>query len=91
LTNLRIIYRATERLSLDEIKKEGDRLAFSSTTKSVPPGQQYKPDLPMPRRLEPQERRISFLKKVEDIKVVADYLFGEPDASPSPLEKSASI
>jgi histidine kinase/DNA gyrase B/HSP90-like ATPase len=74
---------AGERLSLEEIKTRSAHLPFNKTTKSVPQGEQYKPELPMPKRLEPRQRRISFVKKVEDIRKVAEYLFGEADAAPS--------
>jgi hypothetical protein len=74
---------AGERLSFEQIKAEAGHLVFNTTTKSVPPGEQYKPELPMPRRLEPRHRRISFVKKVEDIRAVAEYLFGEADAAPN--------
>lgn len=74
---------AGEPLSLDEIKIESTHLLFNATTKSVPPGEQYKPELPMPRKLESRQRRISFIKTVEEIRKVADYLFGEAEASPS--------
>ena len=37
----------------------------------------------MPKKLEPRQRRISFVKSVEDIRTVAEYLFGEADADPS--------
>jgi histidine kinase/DNA gyrase B/HSP90-like ATPase len=75
--------KAGERLTLEEIKAESDHVAFNATTKSVPPGEQYRPELPMPKKLEPRQRRISFVKSVEDIKTVAEYLFGEADADPS--------
>lgn len=70
-------------LSLDQIKAESVHLVFNATTKSVPPGLQYKPELPMPRKLDFRQRRISYVKPVEEVKRVAEYLFGESDASPS--------
>ena len=45
------IISAGEPLSFDDVKIASNQLKFSSTTRSVPPGEQYKPDLPLPRRL----------------------------------------
>ncbi|KKL84912.1 hypothetical protein LCGC14_1959980 [marine sediment metagenome] len=69
-------------LSFNEIKTETQRLHLNPTTRSFPPGEQYKPDLPLPKRLEPTRRRISFIKHVADIKAVAEY-FGDIDMEPS--------
>jgi len=71
-----------ERLSLVGIKARAQDLPFSATLKSLPPGDQYKPDLPFPPRLEPTKRRISFVKEVAKIRTVATY-FGDPDIEPS--------
>jgi hypothetical protein len=80
--------KAGERLSLEEIKVESKNLVFNTTTKSIPPGEQYKPALPMPRKLEPRQRRISFVKGVEEIRTVAEYVVGEADADPSTVGES---
>lgn len=74
---------AGEPLNLEEIKARSAHIVFNKTAKSVPSGEQFKPDLPMPKKLEPRVRRISFVKKVEEIRRVAEYLFGEVDAAPS--------
>lgn len=74
---------AGELLSLEEIKAKSTQIVFNATTKSVPPGEQYKPELPMPKKLEPRKRRISFVKGVEEIQTVAKYLLGEANADPS--------
>jgi Histidine kinase-, DNA gyrase B-, and HSP90-like ATPase len=83
LDESRSYLKAGERLTLEEIKSESAHLVFNSTTKSVPPGEQFRPELPMPKKLEPRQRRISFVKSVEDIRTVAEYLIGEADADPS--------
>jgi hypothetical protein len=70
-------------LSLEEIKTEAKKLSFSETTRSVPQGSQFKPSLPLPKKLEPQKRRISFTKDVGEVKAVADYLFKDENADPS--------
>ena len=69
------------RLSLVEIKAEAQRLPFSTTIRSFPPGDQYKPKLPLPPRLEPTKRRISFVKEVAKIRTVAEFL-GDLDMEP---------
>jgi len=70
-------------VSLEEIKIRAKDLPFSSTVRSVPPGEQYKPPLPMPKRLESEQRRISFIKNIADVRTVADYLFQDENADPS--------
>jgi hypothetical protein len=70
-------------LSLEDIQDEAANLKFTSTTTSVPPGQQYKPQLPMPPKLEPRVRRISFIKTIGEVQLVAEHLFDDPDADPS--------
>jgi hypothetical protein len=64
-------------LTLEQIKIESAHLQFSATTTSVPPGEQYKPQLPLPKKMEPRMRRISFVKTVEEVEAVSDHLFNE--------------
>ena len=68
-------------LSLPELKASNAQLTFS-TTRTLPPGHQYKPKLPRPPKLEPTTRRITFVKEVEKITLVADYL-GDSEMKPS--------
>ena len=70
-------------LPFDEVKEKAKTLQFSSTRKSVPKGDQYKPTLPAPRKLESRKRRISFVKNIEDVKCVAEHLFEDEDTAPS--------
>lgn len=70
------------RLSLTEIKTESQRLTFNATKRSIPPGDLYKPELPLPSIIEPMKRRISFVKEAAKIKKVAQY-FGDSDMEPS--------
>ena len=72
--------------SLEELKLETEELTFSSTRRE-PLGSQFKPKLPMPTRIEPTKRRISFVKEVEDINTVAEYI-GEPEMKPSEVGES---
>jgi hypothetical protein len=37
----------------------------------------------LPKRPEPQTRRITFVKQVEEVKIVAEHLFEDPDVDPS--------
>ena len=73
-------------LSLEELKETAAGLAFSNT-RTLPPGSQYKPRLPMPPRVEPTKRRITFVKEVARIKAVAEY-FDDPDMQPSEVGES---
>ena len=77
------IVAAGEPLSFEEIKRESKRLKFASTTRTVPAGDQYKPALPLPRKLDPRMRRISFVKEVDQVRTVARYLLKDADASPT--------
>jgi len=72
-----------EAIPFDEVKTEAARLPFHSTTKTVPKGDQYKPELPLPKKLEARKRRISFVKDVEEVESVAVHLFDDKDADPS--------
>ena len=68
-------------LSLEELKARTEQLTFSNT-RTLPPGEQYKPKLPLPARREQTTRRISFVKDISKIKTVANYL-GDSDMQPS--------
>ena len=70
-------------LPFDELKQQSAHLTFTATTTSVPPGEQYKPQLPMPAKLEPRMKRICFTKTIEEVRAVAEHLFDDPDADPS--------
>ena len=69
------------RLSLEELKQKGEELPFRKT-RTLPPGIQYKPRLPLPPRIEPTKRRISFVKDIAKIKAIAEYI-DDPDLPPS--------
>lgn len=72
-----------DRLSIEEIKERAANLPFSVTKRSIPPGKQYKPSLPVPKKVESQQRRISFIKDIDEVKTVADYLFQDETTDPS--------
>jgi len=70
-------------LSLDEIKAESKKLQFNVTKHSALAGSQYKPDLPLPKKLESRKRRITYVKDVDEVKRVSEYLFDEGSVDPS--------
>lgn len=67
-------------LSFAELRASARRLTFSAT-RTLPPGRQYKPQLPRPPRLQPTQRRVSFVKETGQIQAVADY-FGDSEMAP---------
>ena len=72
-----------EALPFNDIKREANKLHFRWTTRTVLKGEQYKPDLPLPKKLEPKIRRISFTKDAEEIETVATHLFEDRSTEPS--------
>jgi hypothetical protein len=74
---------AGEPLSFEQIKAEADRLTLAPTKGFVLHGEQYKPDLPQPRKMEPNTRHISFLKQLTDVEAVSEYLFDDANVDPS--------
>ncbi len=66
-----------------ELKAASDQLHFSTTRRAPGAGQQFKPALPQPQKIDPRRRRISFVRELDDIRTVADYLFDDPDIDPS--------
>lgn len=74
---------AAKPISFEEIKEQAKSLPLTRTTKSVPAGEQYKPELPSPKKLGSRRRRILFVKNVEEVSAVANYLFKDPDTDPS--------
>lgn len=81
---IRKLFKGGDLLSPREIEIKAKRLRFSST-KGYPEGEQYKPELPFPEKLEPTERRISFVKELTEIRKVGDYLLNDADADPSEI------
>lgn len=70
-------------LSFEEIKVQSRRLKMTPTKRTVPEGSQFKPALPLPRKVEARKRRISFVKTVDEVETVAEHIFKdvETDAS----------
>ena len=75
--------RASPTLSFDEIKAKADELEMRATTRTVPAGEQFSPELPMPKKLESHKRRISFAKDIVDIRRVSDFVFEDREHDPS--------
>lgn len=74
---------AAQPMALEELKIEARQLTFTTTVRSVPKGQQYRPKLPLPQRSDPRTRRVSFVKPVQEVRTVAEHLFDDPSVSPS--------
>ncbi|HEY0159582.1 MAG TPA: ATP-binding protein [Thermoanaerobaculia bacterium] len=74
---------AEQTLSFGELKAAAKRVEMRATTRTVPAGKQYTPNLPMPAKADAQKRRISYSKHLNDIRVVSEHLFGDSDADPS--------
>ena len=78
--------RRGDPLSLEELKVRTQNLAFKPT-RALPIGEQHKPRLPSPPRIEPSKRRISFVKEITQINAVAEYI-GKPELPPSEVGES---
>lgn len=74
---------AGEPLVFEEIKTKAKILPFTVTKQTIPKGEQYKPELPLPKKLESRKKRISFVRNAEEVSVVAEYLFKVPDVEAS--------
>jgi hypothetical protein len=70
-------------LDFEQLKTEAERLPFSATKRSVPVGEQFRPQLPMPKKPHVRQRRISFTKDIDEVKLVAEYLFEDAGKDPS--------
>jgi hypothetical protein len=71
-----------ENLPLREIRQKSEKLSMNTTSRTVIPGEQYRPNLPKPELPESTARRISFVKENIKIKKVAAY-FGDSSLDPS--------
>jgi hypothetical protein len=72
-----------EQLSFEEIKAEVLHLPLNATKTSVPQGEQFRPSLPVSAKIVPSMRRISFEKRIYDVRKVSEYLFEDPEVDPS--------
>lgn len=70
-------------LSFTQLKDKALELPFRSVSRPLPGGSQFKPSLPKPPNSDGRRRRLSFLKDVDDVAVVAEHLFGNAKTKPS--------
>ena len=70
-----------QQVTFDEIKARASAMRFAETRKTALPGRQYRPHLPMPPKLKPAQRRISFIRNADDIKAVGRYLLNDDSVS----------
>ena len=70
-----------QQATFDEIKAKGSTMPFAATRKTALPGRQYRPHLPLPPKVQPTQRRISFVRNTDDIKAVARHLLGDDGVS----------
>jgi len=70
-------------IAFEELKAASARLPFTATKRTIPAGDQYKPKLPLPKKIDTGKRRISFVKPTEDVQAISQYLFDEPDRAAS--------
>ena len=64
-------------LSLQQLKARAKTLQLRATKQGLPAGNQYTPKLPLPARLRSTQRRVSFVRDIEEIKTVARHLFDD--------------
>lgn len=68
--------------TLDEIKKESNNVRMNPAG-TVLKGEQFKPNLPLPKPEQSSKKTVAFRKEIEEIEVVQNYLFGEKRVSTS--------
>jgi hypothetical protein len=77
------IEAAGDAITFSQLRKEVAKLPFVTTKRSIPQGEQFKPTLPLPKKLEPRLRRIGFVRELAEIQEVAEHLFEDPERDPS--------
>ena len=65
--------------------KDGKSLWTAVKDKKMAVEQRYIPNLPSPPPPLAQSKRISFNKPIEEIRLIGEYLFDEPDCPPSAI------
>jgi hypothetical protein len=70
-------------IPFNEVKIASKKLVFRSTKRTIPSGEQYRPNLPLPKKIESNQRRISFVRDEGKVKRVAQYLYDDVEADPS--------
>ena len=82
-TEVREQFASGEMATFSELKENIMGVNITPSPLLFDSGRQYKPNLPDPPREEPRTRRISFSRNTEDVRVVAEYLFGDSEQNPS--------
>ena len=82
-TEVRTQFASGEIATFSELKEGIMGVSKAPSTVPFGGGHQYRPNLPAPQREEPQTRRISFSRSTEDVRTVAEYLFGDSEQNPS--------
>jgi hypothetical protein len=68
-------------LSFAQVKIQSESIRMNPTLRTFTRGEQFVPNLPLPKILEPAKRRISFIRESKDISNLAEY-FGNSDMEP---------
>ena len=74
--------KAAGSVPLTELKHSSSTVHFTPVSKK-PGGEQYRPSLPLPPLVDTGDRRISFVRKVGEIKEVGRYLLQDEVAAPA--------
>jgi hypothetical protein len=72
-----------EPLTFEDLKAEVRHIPLNATKASVPQGEQFRPSLPLPAKIVPSMRRISFTKRIYEVRKVSEYVFEDPEVDPS--------
>ena len=68
-------------LNFVELKKKSESLRFTRIRSGK--GEQFKPSLPKAKKGNSSEQRISFVRDIEEISSVGEFLLGDADAKPN--------
>lgn len=74
--------KTAKTIPITQLKQDHPHVVFSPVTKK-PGGAQYRPALPQPPQTDNDTKRISFTKKIGEVKLVAEYLFDNVEESPA--------
>ena len=74
-------------LTLSEIKDKTSNLKMATASSGSIKGEFYKPQLPMPKKLSKDTKRISFEKPIKEIRCIGEYYFDDSDTSANEIGK----
>ena len=75
--------------TFSELKKKVSALPMTNAPRFS--GSQYKPELPRPKPRRNRSPRIFFVRPLEEVETVADYLFGDKDVEPSQVGQDCFV